>query len=176
MKECPSNQASHRGFASEARDERPLRAVGSASRSAAPPPDHQRTREPRVPTIPSSKHRPALQLAVGAAIALVLSVTATHATSPFDLLPLNPASPNYEKVFDNVRIGQTEPETNGGRAGSEILNAVYAYLAPDSPVAGDTGYRDRLLVLLDYYLGNWAEGQGLGDIGMCWESSTPSPC
>ncbi len=171
MKECPSNQASHRGFASEARDERPLRAVGSASRSAAPPPDHQRTREPRVPTIPSSKHRPALQLAVGAAIALVLSVTATHATSPFDLLPLNPASPNYEKVFDNVRIGQTEPETNGGRAGSEILNAVYAYLAPDSPVAGDTGYRDRLLVLLDYYLGNWAEGQGLGDIGMCWESS-----
>lgn len=117
---------------------------------------------------PNFKRPLRLALTLGAALSFVLG---TARGGPFDLLPLNPASPNYEKVFGNVRLGETVPEMQSGRLGGEILNAVYAYLAPDSPVTGNTAYRDRLFVLLDYHLGNWAAGQGLGDIGYCWEAS-----
>jgi hypothetical protein len=107
----------------------------------------------------------------GWALALLVAAGSSSGAPPLDLLPLNPASPNYQKVFGNVRTGETIPEMESGRLGGEILNAVYAYLAPDSPVTGNTAYRDRLFVLLDHHLGNWAAGQGLGDIGFCWEAS-----
>ena len=142
------------------RDERPAR-----------PLDHPRTREPRVPTFPSSKHRPLLKLLATVVIPLLLSVTAARASSPFDLLPLNPASPNYQNVFANVRVGAPAPQTSIFPAAEEMLNAVYAYLAPNSPVAGDTAYRDRLFVLLDYHIGRWVEGIALGEIAFTWEAS-----
>ncbi len=94
------------------------------------------------------------------------------AAPPADLVALNPSSPNYATVFPNgVQIGNTTSLPESFKAGEEILLAVYAYLAPTSPVAGNTAYRDRLLLLLDDRFSRWAAGNELADIGSIWQAS-----
>ncbi len=90
--------------------------------------------------------------------------------APHALLPLDRASPNYARVFNNVRVGDTVPVADTFRAGEEILNAAYAYLNPDSPVFNQIPYRERLFVLLDHRFGLWNAGQNLGDIGFAWQA------
>jgi hypothetical protein len=95
-----------------------------------------------------------------------------HAAAPYDLIPLNANSPNFTHVFSNVKIGDdTVVSPSNFKDGAEMLSAVYAYLNPNSPVHNNTAYRDRLFVLLDHYLGAWAGGKQLGDIGFAWQAS-----
>ncbi len=95
-----------------------------------------------------------------------------HAANPAELIPLNLAAPNYASIFPNgVKTGDPVAQPDSGKAGEEILLAVYAYLAPDSPVRGDTAYRDRLLLLLDDRFGRWAAGSELRDIASIWQAS-----
>jgi hypothetical protein len=97
--------------------------------------------------------------------------TPGHATGPTDLVPLNPAAPNYATIFPNgVKAGDPVPQAESFKAGDEMLLAVYAYLAPDSPVVGQTAYRDRLLLLLDDRFRLWASGEQLRDIGSIWQA------
>ncbi len=106
----------------------------------------------------------------GYALGLAISVSAL--AGPADLLPLNPAAPNYATIFSNgVKISDPVPQPETFKAGEEILLATYAYLAPDSPVSGNTAYRDRLLLLLDDRFGTWAGGAELRDIGSIWQAS-----
>ena len=91
--------------------------------------------------------------------------------APYDLLSLNPASPNYAQIFNGVKIGDSVPQAETFKAGDEILLATCAYLCPTSPVVGNTGYRDRLFVLLDHRFGLWAAGNQLGDIGCIWQAA-----
>jgi len=94
------------------------------------------------------------------------------ARSPAELVPLNPASPNFPGLFRrSVRTGDPVAEPSTSKAGHEMLLAVYGYLSPSSPAAGDIAYRDRLLVLLDDRCGRWAEGKELADISCLWEAS-----
>ncbi len=105
------------------------------------------------------------------ALSLTLSGLATAAV-PSDLLPLNPTAPNYATIFPKgVQIGNPVAPAERFKLGHEVLLAVYAYLAPTSPVVGDTSYRDRLLVLLDDCFGRWAQGKELADITCLWEAS-----
>ncbi len=96
---------------------------------------------------------------------------AVRAAAPYDLVPLNPASPNYAKVFSGVKINDPVPEPSIFKAGDEILSAVYAYLSPNSPVVGNTAYRDRLFILLDHRLGMTAAGNNLTDISFVCQAS-----
>ncbi len=114
------------------------------------------------------KHPPFILLA--AAIAACLLCPRTMA-APDDLVPLNPSAPNYANVFPNgVKTGDTVPQPETGKAGDEILLAVYAYLASDSPVQGQAAYLNRLLVLLDHRFGLWGAGNELRDIGSIWQA------
>lgn len=103
----------------------------------------------------------------------VFAVSLTHLPAgPADLLPLNPAAPNFPAAFVNgVQTGSVTPQRDSFRAGEEMLLATYAYLSPESPVAGETAYRDRLLVLLDHRFGIWAGGEELRDIGSIWQAT-----
>lgn len=104
---------------------------------------------------------------------LCLTLAAQSATAaPEEIIPLNPAAPNYATIFPTgVLVGNSTPQAESFKAGDEILLAAYAYLAPTSPVAGDTAYRDRLLVLLDDRFARWAAGDELADIGWSWQAA-----
>lgn len=94
------------------------------------------------------------------------------AASPSAFVALNPSAPNYTTIFPmGVLIGSSTPQAETFKAGDEILLAAYAYLAPTSPVVGNTAYRDRLLVLLDDRFAEWAAGNQLGDIGWNWQAA-----
>jgi hypothetical protein len=115
--------------------------------------------------------RPFLLAAMGLA-ALVPGLPAVSARSPTELVPLNPASPNFPGLFSrSVKIGNPLAEPSAAKASHEMLLAVYAYLSPSSPAVGDPAYRDRLLVLLDDRCGRWAAGKELADISCFWEAS-----
>ena len=101
-----------------------------------------------------------------------LGLHTVAASAPSDFVALNPAAPNYATIFPTgVAIGNTTPQPETFKAGEEILLAVYAYLAPTSLVAGNTAYRDRLLILLDDRFARWAAGNELADIGSIWQAS-----
>lgn len=102
--------------------------------------------------------------------ALLATVSPAGGAPPFDLLPIHPSSPNRARVFNNVLVGNATPQADTFRAGEEILSAVYAYLAPSSPVYNQVAYRERLFVLLDHRLGLWAAGQSFEDIGFAWQA------
>lgn len=103
---------------------------------------------------------------------ILLGLHTVAASAPSDFVALNPAAPNYATIFPTgVAIGNTTPPTETFKAGDEILLAAYAYLAPTSPVVGNTAYRDRLLVLLDDRFARWAAGDELGDIGWNWQAT-----
>jgi hypothetical protein len=108
-------------------------------------------------------------------IVLVLSVgcasLTARAATPYDLLPLNPVSPNYAMVFSGVRINNSVAEIDDSKAGEEMLSATYAYLCPDSPVYNNPVYRNRLFVLLDDRLGACATGLDLQNIGFIWQAA-----
>jgi hypothetical protein len=102
--------------------------------------------------------------------ALALAAHAVHG-APDDLVPLNSGAPNYANVFARgVKTGDPVPQPETGKAGEEILLAVYAYLAPDSPVQGQAPYLERLFVLLDHRFGIWGGGDELRDIGSIWQA------
>lgn len=104
--------------------------------------------------------------------AIVFGQQMVTASSPSNFVTLNPATPNYATIFPTgVLIGNSTPPTETFKAGDEILLAVYAYLAPTSPVVGNTAYRDRLFVLLDDRFARWAAGNELGDIGWIWQAA-----
>lgn len=118
-----------------------------------------------LPAPQSTMKLPSLFAAAPLCVGLALSATAE------DMVPLNPAAPNYTSVFPRgVRTGDTVPQPETGKAGEEILLAVYAWLSPDSPVKGEAAYLDRLLVLLDHRFGLWGAGQQLRDIGSIWQA------
>lgn len=103
--------------------------------------------------------------------ALVICAIHSLAAAPDELVPLNPSAPNHSAMFPRgVKTGDPVPQPETGKAGDEILLAVYAYLAADSPVKGQTAYLDRLLVLLDHRFGLWGSGQELRDIGSIWQA------
>ncbi len=116
-----------------------------------------------------------INLAVIAAVIVVgtlVTGVSAQAAAPYDLLPLNSSSPNFPSVFSNVLIADaTVVAPSNFKDGEEILSATYAYLHPTSPFYNNTAYRDRLFVLLDYYLGLWAAGNQLRDIGFSWQIS-----
>jgi hypothetical protein len=114
--------------------------------------------------------RTLLTFLAAALITLPALLPSPALAAPHDLLPLNPASPNHARVFNNVRVGNSTPEPDTFKAGEEILNAAYAYLNPTSAVFNQTPYRDRLLLLLDHRLGLWNAGENLGDIGFAWQA------
>jgi hypothetical protein len=104
--------------------------------------------------------------------AFVLGQLSVSAAPPSDFVALNPAAPNYATIFPTgVLIGNSTPQADSFKAGDEILLAVYAYLAPTSPVVGNPAYRDRLFVLLDDRFARWAAGDELGDIGWNWQAA-----
>lgn len=104
--------------------------------------------------------------------AVIFGAHTAQARSPGELVPLNPAAPNFPGLFSRgVKTGHPIAEPNGFKAGHEMLLAAYAYLSPSSPAVGDTACRDRLLVLLDDRFGRWAEGKELADISCIWEAS-----
>ncbi len=95
-----------------------------------------------------------------------------QAAAPYDLIPLNSSSPNFANVFRNVRVGEaTLVSPDNFKDGAEMLSAVYAYLNVASPVCNNPAYRERLFVLLDHYLGEWAGARKLNDIGFAWQAS-----
>ncbi|MBC8039645.1 MAG: hypothetical protein H7Y06_03815, partial [Opitutaceae bacterium] len=121
------------------------------------------------PALSSATRRLSASLALAS---LVLGFSASvRAAAPYDLVPLNPASPNYAKVFSGVKINDPVPQPDKFKAGDEILSAVYAYLCPNSPVVGNIAYRDRLFVLLDHRLGITAAGNDLNDISFVYQAA-----
>ncbi len=126
-----------------------------------------------IPAAPSPRSA-LLRWVVGASLftlGTLLTVLPSVHAAPEDLLPLNPASPNFNRVFESVLVNSVTPPTDSFKSGDEILSAVYAYLAPASTFRHQVSYRDRLLLILDDRFGEWDTGQSLEDIGFAWQAS-----
>lgn len=69
---------------------------------------------------------------------------------------LNTDAPEFDVMFSSVATTSTTATGYGFGEGAEALQAIYAYLHPDSPFQGLDSYLDRLLVLLDgRFSKNW---------------------
>lgn len=92
----------------------------------------------------------------------------------WDFPPLNVDHPLYNELYDDVKIGDSTVPSSTWVLANETLNAVYAYLHPQSPYRYSTAYRDRLKVLLKGRFDLWAadtDSNGVGDMSGSFQAT-----
>ncbi|MEM6885284.1 MAG: carbohydrate-binding protein [Verrucomicrobiota bacterium] len=96
------------------------------------------------------------------------SLSSQAAVTDFPML--NTSHPTYSQLYSNVNVGDTTiPGSTWGIA-NETLNAVYAYLHPQSPYQYNSAYLARLKLLLDARFDEYTNGSGLGDMSGCFQA------
>lgn len=97
-----------------------------------------------------------LLLIVSLPVVASAQYTPTAGRDALELPPLNESAPLYDKLFSDVKVGEAKVDNRGFNEGNEIINAVFAYLHPQSDLRHDPAVLDRLKALLNPRFASYA--------------------
>lgn len=102
------------------------------------------------------------------------NASAQYAPEPnrpvWELPPINPDSPLFDKLFTSVKVDSDEVTGRGFKEGDEILNGVYAYLHEQSPHRYDPVYLNRLIKLMQIRFEAYNAGKLRNDIASVFQT------